>query len=200
MSSVPEIIPTEVIQSTEQAGDYFPWSELADLEYEIWASKREEQLYNETMAKIDAEGGDISAELYPPSDAEPIVDPTQTIVPVTESWDASKHPNDPDGKYTHGGNDPHAKFKHKPGTAEFKKELYGRIKQITASTDQALENRDIHPDMDEQTMLDNAAGMVHDDIIPREKRERTSIGSKGVHPMTTALSKLEAMMYDAQDE
>lgn len=52
-------------------GDYFPWSELEDLEYEIWASKEEEKRYNETMAAIDSDGGDISALLYPP-EGEPI--------------------------------------------------------------------------------------------------------------------------------
>ena len=64
----------------ESGGGHFPWSELEDLEYEIWATKREIASYNETMAKIDAEGGDISAELYPPSDAEPIVEPTQEVI------------------------------------------------------------------------------------------------------------------------
>jgi hypothetical protein len=52
-------------------GDYFPWSELEDLEYEIWATKQEVKSYNETMAKIDAEGGDVSHLLYP-DPADPI--------------------------------------------------------------------------------------------------------------------------------
>ena len=63
-------------------GDYFPWSELEELEYEIWASKEEVKRYNETMAQIDAEGGDVSHEI---EDAKLAEERGETLTPEQKS-------------------------------------------------------------------------------------------------------------------
>lgn len=67
--------------------DFFPWSRDEEIEYELWALDQEEKRYNEAMAAIDADGGDVSHLLYPdqnnPIDTTVLEqpDPEQTIYP-----------------------------------------------------------------------------------------------------------------------
>ena len=53
------------MSNDQQQGDYFPWSRDEEIEYELWALDQEQKRYDETMAAIDADGGDISQLLYP---------------------------------------------------------------------------------------------------------------------------------------
>ena len=53
------------MRNDQQQGDYFPWSRDEEIEYELWALDQEEKRYNEAMAAIEADGGDISHLLYP---------------------------------------------------------------------------------------------------------------------------------------
>ena len=52
------------MSNDQQQGDYFPWSRDEEIEYELWALDQEEKRYSETMAAIEADGGDISHLLY----------------------------------------------------------------------------------------------------------------------------------------
>ena len=53
------------MSNEKNQGDYFPWSDNDEAAYEQFVYERDLKLYNETMAAIEADGGDISHLLYP---------------------------------------------------------------------------------------------------------------------------------------